>query len=132
MNEPARAAGARAGGTDQVGAPDPYDTDALEPYEALARHAELGLELAGRGDIAALRELGKRWGELTAALPAVPPAAAAPVIERARLLNERSRIELLRLRELLLGELSTLRRARRAADGYRAGLGPRQRLERSA
>ncbi|HUB73327.1 MAG TPA: hypothetical protein VL979_04740 [Solirubrobacteraceae bacterium] len=104
----------------------------LEPYAALGRHAELELELAGRGEIAPLAELGERWRELTAALPAHPPPDAAPLIERARLINVRARVELVRLRELLLGELATTRQARRTARGYSGQLAPRPRVDRSA
>ena len=42
----------------------------LSPYEALYAHAELELELAGRGDLDGLAALGERWEELVAGLPA--------------------------------------------------------------
>jgi hypothetical protein len=105
---------------------------ALHPYEAIHEHAELELELAGRGDIRRLAELGERWERLTRELPAHPPAAAAPLLRRARLVHERTRVELIRLRESLLAEIGTSARARRAADGYASQLARRPRLDRSA
>ena len=96
----------------------------LAPYEAIAAHAELELELAGHGSVSELAGLAGRWEELIAALPERPPAAAAPVLARARLMHERTRIELLRLREDLLGELAGTAQAKRTADGY-AGAGSR-------
>lgn len=110
------------------GARDP----ALAPYQAIYEHAELELELAGAGEMERLAELGARWEELIAGLPAQPPAAAAELLVRARLIHERTRIELDRLRETLLGELASSTRARRAADGYAGQLSRRPRLDRSA
>jgi hypothetical protein len=107
-------------------------SSSLAPYEAIAEHAELELELAGRGEIDGLSALGARWDELVAGLPPRPPAAAAPVIERATLIHERTRIELIRLREALLSELATSTRAQRAAEGYAGRLPARPRLDRSA
>ncbi len=105
---------------------------ALGRYQAIYEHAELELELAGRGDIERLSALGACWDELIADLPAQPPPAAAELLERARLLHERTRVELIRLREALLSEVSASTRARRAADGYAGQLRRRPRLDRSA
>jgi hypothetical protein len=104
----------------------------LSRYQAIYEHAELELELAGRGELGPLAALGAYWEELTAGLPARPPAAAAELLERARLLHERTHIELVRLREALLSEVSTATRARRASDGYAGQLRRRPRLDRSA
>jgi hypothetical protein len=104
----------------------------LGPYEAIREHAELELELAGRGEIERLVALGTRWEELIAGLPAPPPPAAALLLERARLIHERTRIELVRLRETLLLDFATATRAKRAADGYAGQLRRRPRLDRSA
>jgi hypothetical protein len=104
----------------------------LEPYEAILEHAELELELAGRGDVAGLTALGVRWEELVAAAPSAPVPAAASLLERAMLIHERTHIELIRLREALLADLATSRRARRAAQGYAGRMAPRPRLDRSA
>jgi hypothetical protein len=104
----------------------------LRRYEEIREHAELELELAGRGDVESLAALGERWDELVAGLPAEPPAAAAELLQRARLIHERTRVELSRLREMLLSELGTASRTRRAADGYAGQLRRRPRLDRSA
>jgi hypothetical protein len=104
----------------------------LRPYEAIHEHAELELELAGRGEIEHLAALGERWEQLTSDLPVHPPAAAGPLLRGARLLHERTRIELIRVRESLLAEIGTSARARRAAEGYAGQLPRRSRLDRSA
>jgi hypothetical protein len=69
---------------------------------------------------------------LTTGLPERPPPAAAELLQRSRLIHERTRIELIRLREALLAELTGAARARRAADGYAGQLRRRPRLDRSA
>jgi hypothetical protein len=104
----------------------------LARYRAIHDHAELELELAGRGEIEDLAALGPRWEELTSGLPAQPPAAAAQLLQTARLIHERTHIELVRLRETLLSELAANKRGRRAADGYAGQLRRRPRLDRSA
>ncbi len=104
----------------------------LRPYEALHEHAELELELVGRGEIERLGALGERWEQLTRDLPVRPPVAAAPLLRAARLIHERTRIELIRLRESLLAEIGASARARRTADGYAGQLERRSRLDRSA
>jgi len=104
----------------------------LEPYEAIVRHAELELELAGRADVAGLTDLAGRWDRLIAGLPSRPPASAAVLIERASLIHERTHVELIRLREALLADLDTSGRAKRAADGYAGQLASHPRLDRSA
>jgi hypothetical protein len=105
--------------------------DSLGLYEALNEHAELELELAGRGEIERLTALRTRWEELIGELPARPAVAAAPLLERAQLIHRRTRIELLRLREALLEEIAKTAQARRAADGYGGQLQRRARLDRS-
>jgi hypothetical protein len=116
---------ARAQGTQGV-------EDTLRPYEAIRAHAELELELAGRGELAQLSELGPRWDELIAGLPARPPVAAAELLQRAHLIHERTRIELSRLRDVLLTEIATATRSRRTANAYSGQLRRRPRLDRSA
>jgi hypothetical protein len=101
----------------------------LRPYEAIREHAELELEMAGRGEVERLLALGERWGEMTSELPVSLPVAAAPLLRQARLIHERTRIELIRLRESLLAEIGTSARARRAADAYVGQLPRRRRLD---
>ncbi len=104
----------------------------LAGYAAILEHAESELELAGRGDLGGLLALSEVWEELTRGLPPRPPAEAAGLLERAMLIHERTRVELLRLRETLLCEVAGATRARRAADGYAGQLPRRPRLDRSA
>lgn len=92
------------------------------PYAAILAHAELELELAGRGELTELAALGERWDELVAGLPARPPDGAVPVLANARLIHERTRIELLRLRDSLLRDVTSAAQAKRTAAGY-AGAG---------
>ena len=103
----------------------------LRAYERLHAHAERELELAGGGDIESLLALGAHWDALIADLPEQPPRAAAQLLERARLIHERTRVELLRLRDALLTDLAHAGRARRTADGYAGQLRRRRRLDRS-
>ena len=104
----------------------------LAPYEAIIAHAELELELAGRGDLDRLAAVGARWEELVAGLPARPPAAAGPLLERASMIHERTRIDLIRIRETLLSEFAAATRAKRAADGYGGELARAPQLDRNA
>jgi hypothetical protein len=113
-------------------APEPGVAASLRRYEAIHRHAELELELAGHGEIERLDALGARWEELIADLPAQPPVAAAQTLHRARLIHERTHVELIRLRETLAAEVANTTRARRTADGYAGQLRRRPRLDRSA
>lgn len=107
-------------------------TTDLATYEAIHAHAELELETAGRGEVERLLQLAPRWEQLTRGLPPRPPTAAAPLLRSARLLHERTRGELLRLREALLADVSASARARRAADGYGAQRLRGPRLDHSA
>jgi hypothetical protein len=104
----------------------------LAPYRAVCQHAELELELAGRGELDALTALGARRQELAATLPERPPAAAAELLQRARLIHQRTHIELVRMRDAVLADLVTLARARRTADGYASQLPKRPRVDHSA
>jgi len=104
----------------------------LAPYEAILAHAELELELAGAGRLDGLSRLTERWASLTENLPDVPPAAARPLLESAQLIHERTRIELMRMRESILADVAATSRGRRAAGGYAGQLARRPRLDRSA
>ena len=105
----------------------------LRRYEAIAEHAELELEFAGRGEVERVAEMAARWEELVAGLPETPPPAAAPLIERARLMHERTQIDLIRLRDALLADLAATKQASRAASGYAGTLpGGLTHIDRSA
>jgi hypothetical protein len=100
----------------------------LDPYAAILELSERELELAGMGRIDDLHALGEEWRALVAELPARPPEAARPYLERAALVHERTHIELLRLREAMLCDMRTTARASRAAHGY--ALQERRRIRR--
>jgi hypothetical protein len=91
---------------------------AAEPYEALAALSEHELELVAVRDFDAIGELKRAREALVATLPAVPPPSAGAALTRCWQLNQRVRIELLRVREAIILELDTVRRGQRAANGY--------------
>lgn len=122
MSAQASATGGHASGAEAL----------LDRYEAIHAHSELELELAGAGEIDRLAELADRWDELIEGLPTQPPLAAAELLHRARLIHERTHIELERLREMLLADFAATSRSKRAADGYAGQLRRRPRLDRSA
>ena len=89
-----------------------------EPYEALASLIERQLQLVGERRFDELRTLDLVRDALLDELPETPPAAATDALERCSRLHKRVEIELLRVREMLLLELSQVQRAQRAAHGY--------------
>jgi hypothetical protein len=89
-----------------------------DPYEALLAHVELELELAGRGDLDGLAALAPRWRELAESVASTPSSAGGETLARARLIHERTHVELLRNREGVLRELADVRRSRSAARAY--------------
>ena len=105
---------------------------ALAPYRAILEQVELELEHAGRGEVDELVGIASRWEQLLAALPLKPPEPARALLEQARLMHERTRIELMRLREAVLAEHLTATRAKRAAAGYGGESVRPPRLDRSA
>jgi hypothetical protein len=62
----------------------------------------------------------------------VAPPGAAPLLERAGLISERARIDLIRLRDMVLVEHATAMHAKRAAHGYGRELHGAPMLDRSA
>lgn len=104
----------------------------LAPYEAIERRAEIELELACRGEVDSLAALAPSWEQLVDGLSERPPPAAAPLLTRARILHERTRAELLSLRERVLGEISCVTVAKRTAEGYGGQIPRRPSLDRSA
>jgi hypothetical protein len=89
-----------------------------EPYEALASLIERQLQYVGERRFDELRSLDLIRDELLNALPDTPPTAAGEALERCSRLHKRVEIELLRVREMLLLELSVVQRSQRAAHGY--------------
>jgi hypothetical protein len=88
------------------------------PYQQLATLIELELQLVGERRFDELLALKRRQAELQASLPATPPLAAGPELERCALLHKRVEVELRRVHDAVLEELSGVRQAQRAADGY--------------
>lgn len=101
--------------------------DPLDHYTAILRLAEHQLQLVSEGEIEQLQALTDRWDELALAMPAKPPAAAAPLLARASQLSERLQEELQRVRDSLLGEIALSARAGRAAHGYALQAAPQRR-----
>jgi hypothetical protein len=90
------------------------------PYEALARSIERELELIGEGSPEELNALHAERAALLESLPATPPDAARPALQRAALMNKRLEIEILRRREALLLDAANVERVERTARGYAA------------
>jgi hypothetical protein len=88
------------------------------PYETLARSLERELELLGKGAFAELETLHAERAALLAGLPATPPESARPALQHAALMNKRVEMEILRRREVLLLDASTVVRVERTARGY--------------
>jgi hypothetical protein len=93
-------------------------TPETAPYEALAAMIERELELIGDSRLEELAQLKLARTELLRSMPVTPPAAAHEALERCALLQQRVRIEILRVREAVLLELAQLERVRRTAEGY--------------
>jgi hypothetical protein len=89
-----------------------------DPYQRLASLIEHELQLVAERRFDELLALKEARTELQASLPATPPVTARPELERCALLHKRVEIELLRVREAILQELTVVRQAQRAADGY--------------
>jgi len=99
----------------------------LEHYGAMLRLAEEQLTLVSDGEIEKLQALTARWDELALAMPAHPPAEAAPLLRRASQLSERLHDELQRVRDSLVSEIAMSARAGRAARGYALQAAPQGR-----
>ncbi len=88
------------------------------PYDELVELIERELQLAGEGRFDELALLTESRIALAATLPDQPPASARPALTRAKLLQERLTIEVLRGREAVLLALAEVQHVRRAAQGY--------------
>jgi hypothetical protein len=93
-------------------------TPETAPYEVLAAMIERELALLGESRLEELAQLKLARDDLLSSMPAAPPAAAREALERCALLQQRVRIEILRVREAVLLELAQLDRVRRTAEGY--------------
>jgi len=87
-------------------------------YEALAQLAERELELVSAGEIDRLTALQAERSALVSELPATPPAAARPALERAAELQARVTKALDARVRSTSAELGKLTRGRTAMAGY--------------
>jgi hypothetical protein len=101
-------------------------------YETLARSLERELELIGQGAVDGLAALHAERAALLESLPAVPPAAARPALERAALMNKRLEIEILRRQEALIVESANVERVERTARGYTPPVDSRPHVQATA
>jgi len=93
----------------------------LDRYEALAALAERELALVSGEQLPTLEQLDALLTErdaLVAALPEVPPAAAAPALARATALQERTTAELARRAAEVRRSIGDVGLGRRVAQGY--------------
>ncbi|MBV9606572.1 MAG: hypothetical protein JO027_15755 [Solirubrobacterales bacterium] len=102
------------------------------PYEALARSIERELELIGDGALDELDVLYAERSRLLESLPAIPPDAARPALQRAALMNKRVEIEIMRRREALVLEAANVERVGRTARGYAATVESRPQMQATA
>jgi hypothetical protein len=105
---------------------------ATDPYEALASLGERELALVAARDFDGLTALEAQRHALERTLPPTPPAEARDALERCQALALRVRVELLRVREAILVELSQVRHGQRAAAGYAPALHRVLRIDASA
>jgi hypothetical protein len=103
-----------------------------DPYEALAETFERELTLVADRDFDGRAELMRIRADLRRTLPAVAPAGARPTLERCLALQQRVRVEMLRVREAILLELGQVRHGQRAAAGYAPARRRARRIDASA
>jgi hypothetical protein len=100
-------------------------------YDALADIAQRELDLVSTGAVERLPELRAERNALLASLPAAPPAAARPALERAAALQARiSAILEERLQETG-AELRRLSQGRTAMHGYAPPVEPLKLVDRT-
>ena len=90
----------------------------MTPYEALAELAERELELVSAGTLDDLPALHQRRDTLVAALPAAPPPAARPALERAAAVQALVAEVLTEGMQAASAELGRLGHGRTAVNGY--------------
>ena len=87
-------------------------------YDELAALAQRELELVSAGALDRVPAVRKRRSEVLAALPAVPPSAARPALERAAALQEQTTAVLEERLRAIGSELGKLTRGLSAVRGY--------------
>lgn len=103
----------------------------LFPYSELLALAERQAELAREGDVASMAPLWPLWEELATQATASPPPAAAPLLQRAAALTERTSAQLRTLHDGLMRDVALTARAGRAARGYSSPRRRRPRIDRT-
>ena len=98
-------------------------------YERLAELGERELELARTGDYDALAELNAERGEIVASLPAEPPAAARPALERAAALQKQAEALLSGGVAIRRSAMARLERGREVLTAYSPTTAPAHRLD---
>lgn len=88
------------------------------PYEALVEMIDRELELAREARFDELAQATATRAEFVKTLPGVPPEAAREPLRRALELQNQLMSETLQAREALMGAVSEVERAGRAARGY--------------
>jgi hypothetical protein len=104
----------------------------VAPYERLASSYELELELVVEGRLDEVLQANADREALMASLPATPPAAARPALERAELMRKRAMIELARTRDAIIAELQQVAQGQRTASGYAPPRARRPHIDASA
>ncbi len=103
-----------------------------DPYEQLLELAEAEYALVDGGRLEELEALSARWNDLTTGLPARPPAEARASLQRLLAIHTQTGALLSARRAPLLGQLSSLAHAGRAAGGYARTTARPSRVDESA
>jgi hypothetical protein len=100
-------------------------------YDALAEIAERELDLVSAGAVERLPELRAERNALLASLPATPPPAARPALERAAALQARISALLEERLQDTSAELRRLSQGRTAMRGYAPSVEPLKLVDRA-
>ena len=92
--------------------------DARAPYLHLIELIERDLALAGAGRFEELVAANSEREAFVRTLPPTPPPQARDLLERASLIQQRLKIELLRGRDELMHKTAQVERGRQTARGY--------------
>jgi hypothetical protein len=98
-------------------------------YERLVELGERELELAQTGGYDALAELNAERAEIVTSLPATPPAAARPALERAAALQKQAEALLGGALAIRRSAMARLERGRAVLTAYAPAAAPAHRLD---
>lgn len=105
--------------------------DPLAGYRALLALTEHERAVVEAEDWDACERIASERSDLVATLPAAPPAAAAPLLERCASVQAQTTARLRELRDRLGSERARVGTARRVAQGYGGGTGRHQYVDRA-